>query len=75
MSAFLEGDLVEVTDDTPEVEERYFGGTGARWRITSLWNTNCEGLMANLSRMGYSTLRRSVQTSRLRRAELPEALR
>lgn len=73
MAAFSTGDIVRV-DDTPDIVKRYGWGS-ARWKIISLWNTNTEGFMAGLVRVGKKPERRNVLTSLLRRDELPPALR
>lgn len=69
--AFVTGDVVEVMNDSPEVEERYPGWTGGLWTVGLIFKTT-EGLMATLTRVGQ---RRNVPTADLRRAELPPALR
>jgi len=70
------GEKVVVTTDTPELEEKYFGGVDAVWIVTSTWDTNTEGVRANLTRVGQPTQRRSKAVADLRRVKkLPPALR
>ena len=66
MAAFVKGDVVEVTSDTPELEKKYFGGPEGRWTIIRIFKTE-DGPYATITRVGQPKQRRNVPTRELRR--------
>ena len=66
MTAFVKGDVVQVTTDTPELVERFFGGLERRWTVGRIFKTE-DGLHAMLTRVGQPKQRRNVPTASLRR--------
>lgn len=72
LTAFVAGDVVQVPDDTIEMEEIYFGGANAFWKITSIAKST-EWPIASLFRLGQPAQRRSLLTSGLQ--VVPAALR
>lgn len=78
--AIASGEVVTVEGDTAKLEKRYFGrAKGDRegplwWTVTSVWNTNTEGWMANLTRVGSPKQRRQAPVGSCRPVEMPSAL-
>lgn len=75
MIVYFKGERVIVTTDTPKLEKKHFRGVDAVWIVTSTWDTNTEGVRANLKRVGQPNQRRSKAIADLRRVKgLPSAL-